>query len=221
MLYPTKALAQDQSHKLSEMASLLYKQSKVKILSGIYDGDTPTSDRSRIRGKAQIIFSNPDMLHMGILPHHSMWTAFLSHLRYVVIDVVHYYRGVFGSHFANVIRRLKRICKVYGVRPVFICTSATLANAREMVEELLGEELILIDHDASPAGKRINLIYNPPLVDADLGIRRGSIAESASLARLLLRYPLQGIVFSVTTAQCGNAPALGGRKRKGQRGQLS
>lgn len=198
MLYPTKALAQDQAHKLSEMAALLYKQSKVKILSGIYDGDTPASDRSRIRGKAQIIFSNPDMLHMGILPHHSMWTAFLSHLRYVVIDEVHYYRGVFGSHFANVIRRLKRICKVYGVKPVFICTSATLANAREMVEELLGEELLLIDHDASPAGKRINLIYNPPLVDADLGIRRGSIAESASLARLLLRYPLQGIVFSVT-----------------------
>jgi DEAD/DEAH box helicase domain-containing protein len=198
LIYPTKALAQDQAHKLGELSTNLCKITRVNILSGIYDGDTPTQDRSRIRSKAQIIFSNPDMLHLGILPHHSMWTAFISRLRYVVIDEVHYYRGVFGSHFANVLRRLKRICKVYRIKPVFICTSATLANAQELAEELLGEQVVLIDTDASPAGERINLIYNPPLVDKDLGIRRSTIAESASLARLLLQHPLQGILFSVS-----------------------
>ncbi len=198
LIYPTKALAQDQAKKLQEMASQLCSMEKVRIVSGIYDGDTPTQDRSRIRSKAQIIFSNPDMLHLGILPNHSMWTAFLSHLKYVVIDEVHYYRGVFGSHFANVLRRLLRICKVYGIKPVFICTSATLANAGEFASELLDQEVILIDRDGSMSPKRINLIYNPPLVNSDLGIRRSTLAESASLARLLLKHPLQGILFSVT-----------------------
>lgn len=198
LIYPTKALAQDQAHKMGELAGILCKQQQLKILSGIYDGDTPTQDRSRIRAKAQIVFTNPDMLHLGILPNHSMWTAFLSQLKYVVIDEVHYYRGVFGSHFANVIRRLKRICKVYNIHPVFICTSATLANARELASELLGQDVLLIDQDASPSGKRVNLIYNPPLVDKELGIRRSTIAESASLSRLLLKYPLQGILFSVS-----------------------
>ena len=198
MIYPTKALAQDQAHKMSDLATRLCAAQKRQIFSGIYDGDTPSKDRSRIRNKAHIMFSNPDMLHLGILPNHSMWMTFLSHLKYVVIDEVHYYRGVFGSHFANVIRRLKRICRVYDVHPIFICTSATLANARELACDLLEEEVILIDKDGSPSGKRINLIYNPPLVNHDLGIRRSTISETASLARLLLKYPLQGIVFSVS-----------------------
>lgn len=196
LIYPTKALAQDQAHKLGSLASLLCKDQKIKLLSGIYDGDTPSQDRSRMRNKAQIIFSNPDMLHLGILPHHSMWSSFFAHLQYVVIDEVHYYRGVFGSHFANVIRRLKRICLLYDIHPVFITTSATLANAQELASELLDTHVMLIDQDASPSGKRVNIIYNPPLVDRELGIRRSSMAESAALGRLLLRYPLQGIMFS-------------------------
>ncbi|MCB5251501.1 MAG: DEAD/DEAH box helicase, partial [Candidatus Cloacimonetes bacterium] len=198
MLYPTKALAQDQSQKMIQLCSALSAKTGKKIYSAIYDGDTPTQDRSRIRRQANIIFSNPDMLHLGILPNHTLWSSYFAHLQYIVIDEVHYYRGVFGSHFANVIRRLKRICRIYMQRPVFICTSATLANARELASELIGEELILIDRDGSPMGKRINLIINPPLIDKDLGIRRSSMIESSALARMLLYYPLQSILFSIS-----------------------
>lgn len=198
MLYPTKALAQDQTQKMTELCALLTAKSGEKIYNAIYDGDTLAQDRSRIRKQANIVFSNPDMLHLGILPNHSLWAAFFARLQYVVIDEVHYYRGVFGSHFANVIRRLKRICRLYQQKPVFICTSATLANAQELAQELIGEEVILIDSDGSPMGKRINLIINPPLENKNLGIRRSSSAESGALARMLLHYPLQSILFSVS-----------------------
>ena len=198
LLYPTKALAQDQMQKMTELCSALTAQSGEKIYNAIYDGDTPSQDRSRIRKQANIVFSNPDMLHLGILPNHSLWASYFARLQYVVIDEVHYYRGVFGSHFANVIRRLKRICQLYRQKPVFICTSATLANAQELAEELIGEEVILIDSDGSPMGKRINLIINPPLENKNLGIRRSSSAESGALARMLLHYPLQSILFSAT-----------------------
>lgn len=196
LLYPTKALAQDQAQKMTQLCAALTAQNGEKINNAIYDGDTPTEFRSRIRKQANIVFSNPDMLHLGILPNHSLWMSFFSRLQYVVIDEVHYYRGVFGSHFANVIRRLKRICRLYQQKPIFICTSATLANAQELAQELLGEEVILIDRDGSPKGKRINLIINPPLINRNLGIRRSSIAESGTLARMLLHYPLQSILFS-------------------------
>lgn len=198
LLYPTKALAQDQTQKMTQLCSALSAKSGEKIYSAIYDGDTPAQDRSRIRRQANIVFSNPDMLHLGILPNHSLWSSLFAHLQYVVIDEVHYYRGVFGSHFANVIRRLKRICRLYQQKPIFICTSATLANARELASELLGETVILIDKDGSPMGKRINLIINPPFIDKSLGIRRSSIVESSTLARMLLYYPLQSILFSIS-----------------------
>lgn len=198
LLYPTKALAQDQHLKLSEYLQLLKRDLKVEIKAELYDGDTPAANRSAIRKNAGIVFSNPDMLHLGILPNHSLWSGFFAGLKYVVIDELHYYRGVFGSHFANVIRRLKRILALYRVRPVFICTSATLRNAKELAEELLGEDVALIDTDTSPKGERKNLIVNPPVVNQLLGIRRSALRESAQLARLALKLPLQSIMFSIT-----------------------
>lgn len=199
LLFPTKALAQDQLHKMQELISLLPDASKTHIPASIYDGDTPSAQRSRIRKSAQIIFSNADMLHLGILPNHSLWSGFFSSLRYIVIDEVHYYRGVFGSHLANVLRRLLRICRVYGSKPIFICSSATIANARDFVSELLDQEIILIESDGSPAGKRVNMIYNPPLVQKELGLRRSSLAESAFIAnRLLNNTRLKGLLFSVS-----------------------
>lgn len=198
LLYPTKALAQDQFQKLSTLCTALAKECPRKIQIAIYDGDTLAEQRSRIRRGADVVASNPDMLHMGILPHHSLWSGFLPHLRYVVIDEVHYYRGVMGSHFANVLRRLQRICRIYGANPVFICTSATLGNAREFAENLIGAEVCHIEKDASIQGEKQYLIVNPPLVESDLGIRRSSMMESVSLARQALKYDLQSILFSVT-----------------------
>nr|MDK2850139.1 box helicase protein [Candidatus Cloacimonadota bacterium] len=198
LIYPTKALAQDQAQKLKSMIGQLKKYSGTKVISAIYDGDTPTEDRSKIRREANIIFSNPDMLHLGILPNHSLWTNFFSRLRYIVIDEVHYYRGILGSHFANVLRRLQRICRLYRVDPVFICTSATLANSLELVQELIGQDALLISEDGSPQGERINMIVNPPIVDYDLGIRRSSMLESASLAKLIMSYEVSTILFSIS-----------------------
>ncbi|MDI3503457.1 MAG: box helicase protein [Candidatus Cloacimonadota bacterium] len=198
LIYPTKALAQDQAQKMAALSSAIRAQTGRKIKSAVYDGDTPSAARSQIRRQANIVFSNPDMLHLGILPNHSLWVNFLAQLRYVVIDEIHYYRGVFGSHFANVLRRLSRLCRLYRSRPVFICTSATLANHRELAEALAEVDFKLIDQDGSPNGKRINMIINPPLVDAELGIRRSSMMETNTLAHLALSYPLQSILFSLT-----------------------
>jgi DEAD/DEAH box helicase domain-containing protein len=198
LIYPTKALAQDQAQKMAELSAALKTLSGHKISSAIYDGDTPAATRSQIRRQANIIFTNPDMLHLGVLPNHSLWSTFFSRLSYVVIDEIHYYRGVLGSHFANVLRRLLRICQLYRVHPIFICTSATLANHRELAEALVEKEFTLIDGDGSPNGKRINMIINPPLVDRDLGIRRSSMMEANTLAQLLLSYPLQSILFSIS-----------------------
>lgn len=198
LLYPTKALAQDQSQKLAALCTQLAKMSGRKIQSAIYDGDTPTEQRSKIRRGADIIASNPDMLHLGILPHHALWSSFLSRLRYVVIDEVHYYRGVMGSHFANVLRRLQRICRIYCVSPIFICTSATLGNARELVENLIEAPVWEISEDTSIQGEKHYMIINPPLVESDLGIRRSSMMESVSLAKIALKHELQSILFSVT-----------------------
>lgn len=198
LIFPTKALAQDQTTKLTAMTAVLYSIGKHKISSAIYDGDTPAGERSRIRKSARILFSNPDMLHLGILPHHTMWSSFFAHLNYVVIDEAHYYRGVFGSHFANVLRRLKRICKLYGCSPQFILTSATLGNAGDFANTLIEARVKLISSDASPQGERLNLIINPPMIDTELGIRRSSMVESAALAREFIKYPMQAILFSVS-----------------------
>lgn len=198
LLYPTKALAQDQSKKLAQLCTNLASITNRRIFSAIYDGDTPNSLRSKIRRQADVVASNPDMLHMGILPHHSLWSSLFSHLQYVVIDELHYYRGVLGSHFANVLRRLKRICRVYNVNPIFICTSATLGNARELAQNLIGDEVFEIFEDYSEQGMRHYMIVNPPIVEETLGIRRSSLMETASLAKLAMEYSLQSIVFSVT-----------------------
>ncbi|MDD4309088.1 MAG: DEAD/DEAH box helicase [Candidatus Cloacimonetes bacterium] len=200
LLFPTKALAQDQAQKMQHLVLDIAKQNPrlSSIYCGIYDGDTQTELRGKLRKQANILFSNPDMLHLGILPNHSLWSAFFSQLQYVVIDEVHMYRGVFGSHFANVLRRLKRICKVYGRQPQFIFTSATLANARELAEALAEEPVILIDKDGSPHGERHFYICNPPMVESALGIRRSSTMEVTTIAKRFLNTGLQAILFSET-----------------------
>lgn len=200
LLFPTKALAQDQAQKMQQLILELAKQNPhlASIYSGIYDGDTPSEVRGKLRKQASVLFSNPDMLHLGILPNHSLWSTFFSQLRYVVIDEVHIYRGVFGSHFANVLRRLKRICAVYGRQPQFIFTSATLANARELAEALAELPVSLIDKDGSPHGQRNFYICNPPLIEPALGIRRSSYLEVSSIAKRFLETGLQAILFSET-----------------------
>lgn len=197
LLFPTKALAQDQAQKMLALAEALARHNPKapKLNCSIYDGDTASETRRRIRNQAGLIFSNPDMLHLGILPNHTLWSSFFAHLRWVVIDEVHIYRGVFGSHCANVLRRLLRICALYGARPQFICTSATVANARELAEELLESPVRLIDRDASPHGRREFLIVNPPIVDAALGIRRSAMLESTFLAKRWLYGRGQAIIF--------------------------
>jgi len=200
LLFPTKALAQDQAQKMQTLATRLCRLNPKlpAIYSGIYDGDTPTELRGKLRKQAQILFSNPDMLHLGILPNHSLWSAFFSRLQYVIIDEVHIYRGVFGSHFANVLRRLKRVCRVYGQNPQFIFTSATLANAQELAEALAEEPVTLIDNDGSPHGERHFYICNPPVIEPELGIRRSSTVEVSSLAKRFLETDMQAILFSET-----------------------
>lgn len=198
MLFPTKALAQDQAGKLSAMMDALNPSlpKSSKLHCGIYDGDTPTDRRQKIRKEAQVLFTNPDMLHMGILPNHSLWAPFFANLHYVVIDEVHIYRGVFGSHFANLIRRLKRIAAFYGRKLQFICTSATLANAKELVEKLIEEPVTMIERDASPHGRRVFLILNPPMVNHELGIRRSALMETTAISRRFLDSPGQAILFT-------------------------
>jgi len=200
LIYPTKALAQDQQHKFGGMLTHLACMDKkhARTFCGIYDGDTPAASRQSIRKLANAVFTNPDMLHLGVLPHHTLWTDFLANLRYVVIDEIHSYRGVFGSHFANVLRRLKRICRLYGSEPQFFCTSATIQNTAQFCQALIGSPVRLIHQDCSPQGRRIFHIVNPPMVDFDLGIRRSSIHETGYLARRFLHFGGQALLFSET-----------------------
>jgi len=190
-LFPTKALAQDQ---LAELRRLLGGEAAAK--AEIYDGDTPQSARKGIRLSARLLITNPDMLHTGILPHHTRWSRFLSHLRFVVIDELHTYRGVFGSHLANVLRRLKRICRFYGSSPQFICCSATIANPLELAESLIEEPLELVDDNGAPQGAKHFILYNPPIVDRALGIRRSALLEAQDLAARFLGHDVQTIVFA-------------------------
>jgi DEAD/DEAH box helicase domain-containing protein len=190
-LFPTKALAQDQLSGLHQF------QSSIQNLgSAIYDGDTPQSQRASIRKNARIILSNPDMLHTGILPHHTNWSDFFHNLRFVVIDEMHTYRGVFGSHVANVIRRLKRVANFYGAAPQFILTSATIGNPKELAERLIESSIELIDHDGSARGERHFLLYNPPVMDESLGLRKSSMMESVRLTQDLLENDVQSVVFA-------------------------
>lgn len=191
-LFPTKALAQDQVAELHEMVDRI----GADIKSHTYDGDTPPTVRSAIRNAGHIVVTNPDMLHSAILPHHTKWVKLFESLKYIVIDEVHAYRGVFGSHVANVIRRLKRICRFYGSQPQFICASATIANPGEHTERFIGEQVALIDRNGAPAGEKHFVFYNPPVVNKQLGIRKSSVLETKKLASLLLKNGIQTIVFA-------------------------
>ena len=197
-LFPTKALAQDQ---LAILNSLIQEASRgshpiPEIATAIYDGDTPLSHRASVRSRSRLLLSNPDMLHTGILPHHTNWGEFFRNLRFVVIDEVHSYRGVFGSHVANVIRRLKRVARFYGSDPQFLLTSATIGNPQELAENLIEAPVTLVDADGSGRGERHFLIYNPPIVDPALGIRKSAMQESIRLAQDLLRQNVQAVVFA-------------------------
>lgn len=204
-IFPTKALSQDQYALLKAMTTQIEASSDVnetperlskKIKCAIYDGDTPTSVRPSIRNQARLILTNPDMLHTGILPHHTGWAQFFTGQRFVVIDEIHTYRGVFGSHVANVVRRLKRIAKFYGAEPQFILTSATIGNPDELGMRMINEPVTLIDKDGAEKGEKHFLIYNPPIIDKSLGLRRSAIQAGVNLAEDLLTYNLQTIVFS-------------------------
>ncbi len=204
-LFPTKALAQDQLAVLKEILGQISAQkgaegqAKVEtatVSSAIYDGDTPVSARQAVRNQARVILTNPDMLHTGILPHHTGWVQFFKGLRFVVVDEVHTYRGVFGSHVANVIRRLKRIAIFYGASPQFILTSATIGNPEELGERMINAPVTLIDNDGAEKGEKHFLIYNPPVIDKSLGLRKSAIQAGVNLAEDLLTYDLQTIVFS-------------------------
>ena len=190
-LFPTKALSQDQLTVLQHL-----NLSTVNVPTSIYDGDTPQGQRSLIRRNARIILSNPDMLHTGILPHHTNWADFFRGLRFVVIDEMHSYRGVFGSHIANVIRRLKRVTAFYGAHPQFILTYATIGNPRELAGRLIEAPVELIDQDGSSRGERHFLIYNPPVVDEALGLRKSSLMESVRLAGDIFSCGLQSVIFA-------------------------
>jgi DEAD/DEAH box helicase domain-containing protein len=191
-LFPTKALAQDQKSELHE----IIEEMGAPIHSYTYDGDTAPGIRQKIRKAGHIVMTNPDMLHSAILPHHTKWVALFENLRYVIIDELHTYRGVFGSHVANVIRRLKRICQFYGSKPIFICTSATIANPRELAERLTGEPMTLIDNNGAPRGRKHFVFYNPPVVHQPLNIRKSATAEVNRLAKQFLENGIQTIVFA-------------------------
>ena len=191
-LFPTKALSQDQVTELKTTIDTL----DVKIGTYTFDGDTPASARKAVRNSGHIVVTNPDMLHTGILPHHTIWMKLFENLNYVVIDELHHYRGVFGSHLANVVRRLKRICAFYGSDPQFICCSATIHNPKEMAERIVEKPIHLVDNNGAPRGEKHFLFYNPPVVDASLGIRLSSVKEATRLAAQFLSRNIQSIVFA-------------------------
>jgi len=195
-LFPTKALSQDQLTNIREMLSQLGHPEINR--ANIYDGDTPQHVRSILRRETAIILTNPDMLHTGILPHHTNWKDFFTALRFIIVDEMHAYRGVFGSHVANVIRRLKRISRFYGSQPQFILTSATIANPQELAERLTEKPVTVIDRDGSPHGDRHFLIYNPPFLNKKMGIRQSSLLEGSLLAGELVDENIQTIVFGRT-----------------------
>jgi DEAD/DEAH box helicase domain-containing protein len=188
-LYPTKALSQDQARSLAEL--------RLKGLRpAIYDGDTPSERRWQIRKGSNLVLTNPDMLHVGVLPHHDRWGDVLANLRYVVVDEAHVYRGVFGSHVANVLRRLRRLARIYDAEPQFLLASATIANAGELAVELTGEAATVVDSDASARAEREVVIWNPPLLDEELGLRASPLGDAARLLSQLTSRGLRTICFA-------------------------
>jgi len=228
-IYPTKALAQDQFRGLSELAQFGVRPSgrteegraeartpnlraesphyELEFVAGPYDGDTPAPQRRKLRDRGSVILTNPDMLHQGILPNHARWARFFTNLRFVVLDEVHAYRGVFGSHVANVVRRMRRICKHFGSNPIFICSSATIANPQEHAERIIGAPIELVTNDGSPRGPKKFLLWNPPLLSRDLppgeapavgGERRSALWTAVELMTSLVRSGIQTIAFTQT-----------------------
>jgi len=195
-LFPTKALSQDQQAELNELADGEDGKSGLDVKIATYDGDTPDSLRISARDKGRIIISNPDMLHAGILPNHTKWIKFFSRLKYIVIDEAHAYRGVMGSHVANVLRRLRRVAEFYGSNPQFILCSATIANPAQLAKSLIGQDVDLVDKNGAPRGEKRIILYNPPLVDAVQGIRKSVVTESRRWMIALLRAGIKTILFA-------------------------
>ncbi|KAB2338279.1 DEAD/DEAH box helicase [Cytobacillus depressus] len=191
-MFPTKALAQDQKSEINEIIN----DTGLEINSYTYDGDTPANIRQKVRRAGHVVITNPDMLHSAILPHHTKWVSLFENLKFVVIDELHIYRGVFGSHVANVIRRLRRICRFYGSDPIFICTSATIANPLDLAENLTEKPMELIDNNGAPSGRKNFVFYNPPIVNKPLNIRRSATLEARKLASILLKNKIQTIIFA-------------------------
>ncbi len=190
-LFPTKALSADQVAELYELILAIGEDIKTYT----YDGDTPGAARKAIRSAGHVVVTNPDMLHSGILPHHTQWVKLFENLRYVVIDEIHAYRGIFGSNLANVIRRLKRICAFYGSHPQFICCSATIANPGELAAQLVGEDVVLVDENGASSGARHVVFYNPPVVNKQLGIRKSALQETWRTAARFVHNDIPVIVF--------------------------
>ncbi len=196
-LFPTKALSQDQSSELYELIEAMHEE--IKCFT--YDGDTDAAARMAIRQAGQIVITNPDMLHSGILPHHTKWVKLFENLKYIVIDELHTYRGIFGSNLANVLRRLLRLCEFYGSRPRFICCSATIRNPKELAEILTERSMTLVDDNGAPAGRRNVVFYNPPVVNRQLGIRASSLDTTVTLAEGFLKNDIQTIIFNRSRVQ--------------------
>ncbi|BBB33298.1 DEAD/DEAH box helicase domain-containing protein [Thermotomaculum hydrothermale] len=192
--FPTKALSRDQSKSVIELA----EKSNIPLRCEVYDGDTPSDVREGIRKNAQIIITNPDMLHQAILPHHPMWRRVIENLKFIVIDEVHIYTGVFGSHFANVLRRLKRICEFYQAKPQFICCSATIANPLELAENLVEEKFELIDENGAPSSRKHFFFINPPIVNRELGIRKSYVDITVLMGKEFLERDIPTITFART-----------------------
>jgi len=191
-LFPTKALSQDQLAAFRELA----ERSEMDVQAGVYDGDTPGPIRTNIRTSGQVVVTNPDMLHSAILPHHTKWFQLFEQLRYIVVDETHMYRGIFGSHVANVVTRLLRLCAHYGSHPQIVCCSATIGNPQELAETLTGRQMTVIDRNGAPAGEKHVVILNPPVIDARTGVRPGPLGMSHHAALNFLRAGRQTIVFS-------------------------
>ncbi len=230
-LFPTKALAQDQLAELDRLAQVLNEAAGLDLGVFTYDGDTPQDARRAIRARAQVVLTNPDMLHSGILPHHPKWARLFENLRFIVIDELHAYRGVFGSHLANVLRRLGRVCRHYGSDPVFVCSSATIANPRELAEGLTERPFELVEESGAPRGEKYFFFVNPPIVNKQLGIRRsvhpGNAARGAGVPqarpadhRVRPEPPRHGDPHALPQ---GRRPGAAGRRRRGARvpGRLS
>jgi len=194
-LFPTKALAQDQLRSLTELAC---PDPVAPNEFATFDGDTPQRERSKVRRRAKVVLTNPDMLHLGILPNHQSWAKLFRNLNYVVVDEAHVYRGVFGSHMANVMRRLRRICALYGSSPRFICCSATIANPGEHAEKLIGVPFAVVDEDVSPHGEKYFVFWNPPPLDKAKNARRSANSEAAALLRELVKRDIRSLVFART-----------------------